>query len=287
MTGLRRRPATGPTSRSAARPAHGRTRDGIGRRRFAATPVRAGAALGLLASTLALYGLTTASPFAVRRIEVSPLAWTDEATLVRWLGVDTGTNAFLLPTAALGARVAELPTVASAEVGVSLPDALVVRVTERTPILAWHVADVTFLVDRDGMLFAVAGAAAKGDVAALPSITDSRAASRIILGVGARLDPVDLDAATRLASLKPADVGSGAAGLAVRITDADGFVVTTKPGSWTAVFGPYSAVLRSPELIPGQVRLLRSLLFGHETQIARYTLADETHGTYLPLPTGR
>lgn len=286
MTGLRRRPAAAPGGRSASRPTHGRTRDGIGRRRLAATPVRAGAALGLLASILALYGVTTASPFAIRRIEVSPLAWTDQATLVRWLGVDTGTNAFLLPTAALGARVAELPTVASAEVGVSLPDAVVVHVTERTPILAWHVADVTFLVDRDGMLFAL-GSAGKGDVASLPAITDSRAASRIILGVGARLDPVDLDAATRLASLTAADVGSRAASLAVRITDADGFVVTTRPGSWTAVFGPYGGVLRSPELIPGQVRLLRSLLFGRETQFARITLADETHGTYLPLPSGR
>jgi cell division septal protein FtsQ len=280
VTGVRRRPA----DRAASRPAHGRTRDGLGGRRFGSSPVRAAAALGLLASILALYGLTTASPFAIRRIEVSPLAWTDETELVRWLGVDTGTNAFLLPTSGLGDRVAELPTVASAEVGVALPDAIVVHVTERTPILAWRVGDVTFLVDRDGMLFALASAS-KADTAGLPTITDARAISRIVLGVGGHLDPVDLDAATRLASITAADVGSGSASLGVRITDADGFVMTTRPASWAAVFGPYSAILRSPELIPGQVRLLRSLLFGRETQYARITLADETHGTYVPLPT--
>ena len=45
--------------------------------------------------------------------------------------------------------------------------------------------------------------------AALPVIDDRRAAS-VGLSVGQRLDPVDLDAATRLASLRPADVGSAA-----------------------------------------------------------------------------
>ena len=70
------------------------------------------------------------------------------------------------------------------------------------------------------------------------------------------------------------------------ITDADGFVVTTTPGSWTAVFGFYGHVLRAPDLIPGQVRLLRSLLYGREAQLARIVLADDRNGTYVPLPTG-
>ena len=71
---------------------------------------------------------------------------------------------------------------------------------------------------------------------------------------------MDLDAATRLASLVPADVGSGAEQLIVWVTDENGFIVRARPASWTAVFGYYTASLRTPELIPGQVRLLRSLL---------------------------
>lgn len=249
------------------------------------SPARAAALLGLVAALLAGYGLSTAQAFAVHRIEVSPLRWTDETELVRWLGVDEGVNAFRLSTAGLAERLEGLPEVLGASVSVALPDTLVVAVTERTPILAWRVADVTFLVDREGMLFKWL---AKGSelAAGLPTIVDARAISRVILGVGSRLDPVDLDAATRLASLVPDDVGSGATSLAVRITDADGFVVTTSPASWAAVFGSYGKVLRPPELIPGQVRLLRSLLFGRDTRLARIVLADDRNGTYLPLASG-
>ena len=39
------------------------------------------------------------------------------------------------------------------------------------------------------------------------------------------------------------------------------------------------------ELIPGQVRLLRSLLLGREGLIERIVLASETDGTYVPKPT--
>jgi cell division septal protein FtsQ len=247
---------------------------------------RAAALLGVVVGGLALYGLSTAQTFSIRNVEVSPLRWTDRAAVVERLGIDVGTNAFRLSTAGLSDRLEQLPAVQAAAVGVHLPDTLVVSVTERTPILAWRVGDVTFLADRDGVLFALA---AKGgdDAAGLPVIVDGRSMSRAVFGVGTRLDAVDLDAATRLASLTPADVGSGATRLAVRITDADGFVVTTSPASWSAVFGSYGAALRSPELIPGQVRLLRSLLFGREADVARIVLADERNGTYLPRPTSR
>jgi hypothetical protein len=282
---------TGPRRRSASpvspRRASGPDRSRRSRRpwRLGPSPTRAAALLGVLASSLALYGLTTAPAFAIRRIEVPALTWTDQATVLRWLGVETGSNAFLLRTSRLGDRVESLPAILAASVSVSLPGTVVVHVTEREPILAWRAGKVTFLVDRDGVLFALASAN-EGAAAGLPTINDARAASAIGLSVGARIDTVDLDAATRLASLVPDDVGSGATSLAVKITDADGFVVTTSPASWAAVFGPYSTYLRPTSLIPGQVRLLRSLLFGREAGVARITLADETHGTYLPRPSG-
>ena len=249
------------------------------------TPVRASALLGVIASLLAGYGLLTTPVFAIRTIDVPTLQYTARDTLLGWLGVEAGTNAFRLSTAGLAQRLEAIPAVDTASVSVALPDRLVVGVAERTPILAWRVGDVTFLVDRTGMLFHWLPSGSDG-TSGLPTVVDRRSLSTIALSVGSPLDPVDLDAATRLASLKPADIGSSAAALSVTVTDSDGFVVTTTPGSWTAVFGSYGHVLRTPDLIPGQVRLLRSLLDGREGGIARIVLADDQNGTYLPQPSG-
>ncbi len=170
-----------------------------------------------------------------------------------------------------------------------LPDSLVVRVEERSPILVWRVGARRYLVDADGRLFARLGedpGAVPAGAAVLPVVEDRRATSAG-LSVGGRLETVDLDAATRLASLTPADVGSEADGLSVAVGDANGFVIRARPESWAAVFGFYTLSLRTPELIPGQVRLLRSLLIGREPQLDRVILASETDGTYTVKPTPR
>ena len=98
-------------------------------------------------------------------------------------------------------------------------------------------------------------------------MNDARLAS-MALDVGSTLDPVTLDAALRLGSLRPADVGSGARDLVLRLDDQNGFTMRTQPASWTAVFGFYTPTLRTTDLIPGQVRLLRSLLAGREDAVA-------------------
>ena len=103
--------------------------------------------------------------------------------------------------------------------------------------------------------------------------------------VGTRLDPQDVDAATRLASLVPADVGSAAKALQIRVTDENGFVIRADPQGWLAIFGFYTPSLRTTDLIPGQVRLLRSLLIGREPLVDRVILASDTDGTYVPKPT--
>ena len=91
----------------------------------------------------------------------------------------------------------------------------------------------------------------------------------------------------REAVLVGIDVGSAAERLQVRVTDENGFVVRADPQGWIAIFGFYTPSLRTPELIPGQVRLLRSLLIGREPLIQRIVLASETDGTYVPKPTPR
>ncbi len=69
------------------------------------------------------------------------------------------------------------------------------------------------------------------------------------------------------------------------VTDANGFILDTRPKGWSAVFGFYTPSLRTTELIPGQVRLLRSLLVGREQLVDRVILASETDGTYTPRAT--
>ena len=65
------------------------------------------------------------------------------------------------------------------------------------------------------------------------------------------------------------------------VNDANGFTVRTPPTSWEAVFGFYTPTIRTTGLIPGQVRLLRSLLGKvGENKVATLILADDTNGTY-------
>jgi POTRA domain, FtsQ-type len=228
--------------------------------------------------------VTGPTAFGLTRIDLPPLTWTDPATVRAALAFSDGTNVFQIDTRPLEAALLAVPTVASAEVSVGLPDAnVVVRIEERTPVLAWQVGDTRFLADAGGLIFATIDA-----TATLPTgvavVDDRRTGAGAVLAVGEHLDAVDADVATRLGSLTPTDVGSSATRLGIAITDADGFVLST-PSGWTAVFGFYSPATRAPDMIPGQVRLLRSLLAGREGTVARVVLASETDGTYVPKPT--
>jgi hypothetical protein len=229
---------------------------------------------------------TGPTAIGLSRTEIPTLTWTAEASMRDALGPIAGGNVFRLDTAPLEARLLDLPAVASADVSVALPDvALVVRIEERQPVLAWQVRDRRFIADASGAIFATLGATAPLP-AGVAVVDDRREGAISPLAIGRRLAPVDVDVATRLGSLTPADVGSGAERLRVSVTDADGFVVTTS-GGWTAVFGFYSPATRSTDLIPGQVRLLRSLLAGREATVRRIILASATDGTYVPRTTPR
>jgi hypothetical protein len=248
------------------------------------TPARAAGLLGMLACGFLLTFTTGPTAFGLSRTDVPALAWTDQATIRDTLGLAEGGNVFRLDTAPLEAQLRTLPAVAAADVSVALPDAaLVVHIEERQPVLAWQVRDRRFIADANGAIFAILDAAAPLP-AGVAVVDDRRQGAISLLAIGRHLDPVDLDVATRLGSLTPADVGSAADRLRVAVTDADGFVVTTA-GGWTAVFGLYSPATRATEMIPGQVRLLRSLLAGREEAVRRIILASATDGTYVPRTT--
>ena len=237
----------------------------------------------MLISAAAVYGVSASSAFGFSRLTIDGERFTPEDAVRERLALTSGANLFTLSSEDLAERVRGLPTVADATVSVALPDTLSVTLVERVPLLVWLAGGRDFLVDRDGTLFAEVGDPAPGDAASLPRLDDRRS-STATLTVGSRLDPVDLDAATRLGSLKPADVGSSAPGLRLSITDQNGFVVRAGvDDGWTAVFGFYTPTLRTPELIPGQVRLLRSKLAeAGEATIERVVLASDTDGTYVP-----
>lgn len=274
------------TPRPALRRTVGHARRPRGPKRTSAglSPVRAGATLVALLSVLAIYGVGASSIFAYQRLEIEgrDRLLTDPGAVEARLGLTSGgSNLVLVQTEAIAASLRELPAVTDARVSVQLPDTLRVRLIEREPILAWVVGGQRFLVDREGVLFAAYPVDEPGPSKGLPAVVDGRASS-VTLAVGARLDPVDLDAATRLGSLSPADVGSAGKSLRIVVDDSDGYTVQSLPGGPVAVFGFYTLSLRTPELIPGQVRLLRSLLEGREATVRRVILASDTSGTYLP-----
>jgi cell division protein FtsQ len=245
---------------------------------------RAAAALTMLASAGAIYGVGASSAFEYTHLQVRGAVFTDTAAAEAAIAGARGENLFGLSTAPLAESLETLPTVEGASVSVQLPSTLVVTLRERIPVLVWRVGARRYLTDSEGNLFGRLGDDPPASAADLPVIDDRRAASAG-LSVGLRLGPEDVDAATRLASLVPADVGSTAESLSIRVTDENGFVIRAEPQGWLAIFGYYTPSLRTPELIPGQVRLLRSLLIGREPLIQRVILASETDGTYVPKPT--
>jgi hypothetical protein len=248
------------------------------------TPARAAGLLGMLASGFLLSFVTGPSAFALAQVDAPKLTWTGDAAIQQAVAVPQGANVFRVDTAPIEAALEALPGVATAAVRVTLPDAhLVVTIAERVPILAWQAGDTRYLADSDGVIFAAipAETAAPKGVAI---VDDQRVGIAGQLAIGGRLDPVDLDVATRLGSLSPSDVGSAAARLHVRITDTDGYSLYTDRG-WTAVFGFYSPATRPAGMIPGQVRLLRSFLAGRESDVQLVTLASETSDTYVPKTT--
>jgi hypothetical protein len=237
----------------------------------------------------AIYGLTATSAFGFdpAHLKIEGASVVPEDVIRERLGLAAGQNLVDIATDPLETRLAEIPAIARAEVSIGLPDTVGVTVEERRPVLVWRVGDRAFLADRNGLLFAEVGETPPTLAAGLPVIRDEREASRGF-AVSAALDPVDLDVATRLASLTPAQAGTSARALAVGVTDRYGFVLRTVPDSWTAAFGFYGMSQRTPELIPGQVLVLQKLLAQvGEATVETVILGDDREGTYIPKATPR
>jgi cell division protein FtsQ len=244
------------------------------------SPIRAGAILVMLLAAAAIYGIAATDAFGFRGVELDGAHFTTESAVQSALGLQDGTNLVGLKTDGLAAALRQLPTVKDARISVALPGTVRVSLDERIPILVWRTDVGSFLVDEDGVLFASADASPPDAVAGLPVLDDHRLIGSA-LRVGSTLDPIDLDAATRLGSVVPADLGSAAGSLAVSVDDDQGYVMKSAPDGWTATFGFYTPSLRRPDLVPDQVRALRSVLAQvGEARLATVVLAGDRNGTY-------
>ncbi len=267
----------------------GRVRRRDGRRRASGgfSPRRALAALAMLATAGLIWGAVASPVFGVKAVEVEGAVLTGEDAVRAALDLPTpAPNVFTLATDVLRDRLLALPAVADAEVSVGLPGTLRIRIVEREPVLAWRRAGALLLADRDGRI--VADAAADGAAAAaaegLPLVADRRTSGQPP-AVGGNLEALDLDVATRLLPLVPADLGSAASALLVGVDERDGWTLSpTVEDPWTAVFGFYGPEIRRPEMIPEQVRLLGSLLAGREARLLRVVLAGGSEGTFTMKP---
>jgi hypothetical protein len=263
--------------RSSARTPRG---GGIKRRSAGMTPLRAGAILLMLLCAAGAYGVVGTGAFAFHHLKIDGEHYTSDDTVTSALALPQGANLVRLRTDTLIEALRAIPTVGDAQVSIELPDTVRVHIDEREPILIWATGTARFLVDRAGLLFAPAGDESTAAIADLRVITDTRATASGLY-VGAVLDPIDLDVATRIGSVTPADLESTAARLDVSVDDTSGFVVGSSPNGWVATFGIYTPTLRPPSMVPGQVRLLRSILLEHgEANLARIDLARTLAGTF-------
>ena len=250
---------------------------------------RLAGAAGLAAVSFALYWTTTDRTFAVdpTTIPIEGERYTTEAEIRAAMGLpqDRLVNIFRIATTDIEARIEALPAVRDATVTTTLPGDVLVTVEERSPMLVWTTPAGSWLVDGDGRLFgstdsvdaAELGTGATGTT--LPTVDDRRISTAMTLG--STVPPLDLQVLRLLLTITPDMLRSDAPALFLSMDDEDGYVIDA-PGLWRAVFGPYTPVLRSPDIIPAQVQCLDALLAGREDIVTDVTLAlsDETCGTF-------
>ena len=290
LAGGRRRAGVSPAGDSASRRKNEEpgTNSGRGPRLTPGTAAQLRRlALGalLLASFLLPPVAARASLTTVNRISVVGTLLLDPDAVIAAANIPIGSSLLGVNLRAAEDAVAALPLVASVRVSAGLPDGIQIRVREKSLLLRWQIGDRVYAITERGELLGETASlnlapSAAAALALAPLLYDDRTPSP--LPTVGQLTATELDVATRLASLTPEDLGTAATTLTLRLTSDFGFVVeATGPAiAWNAVFGIYSATIRPTSMIPGQVRLLRSLLAGRETRIGWVILADDQAGTY-------
>ena len=290
LAGARRRAGVSPIGGSSNRRANDEpgSSSGRGARRTpgtAATLRRLGIAV-LLVSSLVLPPLAARASFTtVGHVDVSGTLLLDPAAVIAAADIPLGSSLLAVNLREAEEAVAALSLVDAVRVSAGLPDGIQIRVREKSLLLRWQIGERVYAITEEGELLGEIAAlrlapSAEAALAATPILFDDRVPSP--LPTVGQLTATELDVVTRIASLTPEDLGTAATGLSLRLLSDFGFVIEAVGPSieWSAVFGIYSATIRPTSMIPGQVRLLRSLLAGRETRIGWVILADDQAGTY-------
>ena len=93
---------------------------------------------------------TQKAHFEVEDIQVEGRQQTSKEALAAALGIASGAPILAFDPTAAQARIAKLPWVASATVERRLPDTIIVRLSERTPMARWQHEGHTVIIDADG-----------------------------------------------------------------------------------------------------------------------------------------
>jgi hypothetical protein len=228
--------------------------------------------------TLLLLWLLTDESFRIDEadVRIDGLRLADESAVREHLaGLERSPNAFRIRVSELVADLLALPEVASASATVTLPAQVAIAVEERVPILAWSDGSRTWLVDREGTLFAP-GSLIDPAGLELPVVEDARLPD-VAPAEGTHLPATDLAVMRQLLTLTPESLGSRAGALQLRVDEHDGYVLHSDRG-WQAIFGHYTPTLQPPEVVPRQVQCLAWLLASHERQLERVRLALSENG---------
>ena len=279
-------PIGGATSPRFGTSSSGGERRGAGLWMRRAAQLRVAALIALLATAALLPPVAARSALVtVSHISVVGTTLLDPDAVVAAAGIPIGSSLLGVDLRAVEQAVAGLPLVESVRVSAGLPDGIQIRVREQSLLLRWQIGDLVYAVAESGKLLGNVATlhlapSAEVAIATLPLFHDDRAQSPLL--DGGQLSATELDVATRLVTLTPGDIGTAATSLTFNLLGDFGFVVqATGPSiAWSAVFGIYSATIRPTSMIPGQVRLLRSLLAGRETHIGWVILADDQAGTF-------
>lgn len=240
----------------------------------------------LLIGTLVIPpSLAASGALKVTSIRLVGLQFLDEVAVREASGVVLGSGLLTSDPRRIEQALNEIPFVASSRVRIGLPGEIRAEIHEEAPLLRWSSGGVIYLMSRSGELFGPTSSPLLSDIGRaaieqLPLVIDLRSGAALLAGDA--IAPFDVDIATRLASLTLVDLGSAATRLSLAIDSQYGFILRGDGEgiAWNAVFGIYSATIRPPDMLPSQVRLLRSLLAGRERKIGWVILADGQAGTF-------
>lgn len=98
----------------------------------------------------AISGQVADSGFGVAQISITGQSMTREADIVRALEIDDFTSTLNFDADAARLRIEELPSVATATLRKTYPDAIAVTITENEAVARWRVDGHTFLIDSAG-----------------------------------------------------------------------------------------------------------------------------------------